>query len=144
MQYAKASCRFGQLHISIYQFLSSAPKQMNISKTQLHYNVSQFEERRDPDTLQFLVNASINMLHSFFSGSYASMVLRNSLPSKPPTAQSTPFSTARPALLRADVMLPSILHSFLAGSIDLHTAQSVRAIKSSNHKQLPWKQLKCT
>ncbi len=52
MAICKGFMSLWQLYISIYQILSSATKQMNINKTKTYYNVSQFEESRDPDTLQ--------------------------------------------------------------------------------------------
>ncbi|TNN29512.1 hypothetical protein EYF80_060338 [Liparis tanakae] len=64
--------------------------------------------------------AAAQSLHSSASPSYTSIVLRKSLPSKPPTA------TATPALLRGDVMLPSIRHSLRAGSY-ASTQRSARA-----------------
>lgn len=65
---------------------------------------------------QALLKASEQVLHSSSAGLYASTVFRKSLPSNPPTAKIRLPSTATPALLRAEFILPSILHSLRAGS----------------------------
>ena len=80
---------------------------------------------------------SVPSLHWSVAGSYNSMVFRKSLPSKPPTAQTSGPSRATPALLRADVMLPSIRHSLRAGSYTSTQRRAWEPSKPPTTNRLP-------